>query len=198
MQRNLQRFQWGLRYFPGFCKGCSDPVGVISFTRTDRRFDPSEPPRNVAANHYGLFLARNAMATRHIGLRIWGHAALIAATAICCALVDCAAFAAWSTVVDNGSPANRVDIVFVGDGYTLSDLESGLYTGHVQQYLDYMFDASGYLADPFPRYQEFLQRPSDRRCQPGIGRRPSLERHLPRHRARRHLRDERNRSAVDD
>lgn len=35
----------------------------------------------------------------------------------------------WVTVVDNGPPANRVDIVVVGDGYTAAEL--GDYAAHV-------------------------------------------------------------------
>jgi hypothetical protein len=66
------------------------------------------------------------------------------------------ALAAWSTVVDNGPPANRVDVIFVGDGYTQADLDAGSYTDHVAQYVDYMFGASGFLADPFPRYRNFF------------------------------------------
>ena len=62
----------------------------------------------------------------------------------------------WSTLIDNGPPANRVDVVFVGDGYTQANLDAGLYTAHVQNYVDYMFGATGYLADPFPRYHKFF------------------------------------------
>lgn len=64
--------------------------------------------------------------------------------------------AAWTTVVDNGPSVNRVDIVFVGDGYTQAQLDTGIYTAHIQQYVDYMFGASDYLADPFPRYKNFF------------------------------------------
>jgi hypothetical protein len=64
--------------------------------------------------------------------------------------------AAYSTLINNGSPANRVDVIFLGDGYTQANLASGLYTGHVQNYLDYMFAAPNFLADPFPRYSKFF------------------------------------------
>ena len=64
--------------------------------------------------------------------------------------------AALATLVDNGDPANRVDIVFLGDGYTEANLAVGLYTAHVQNYLDYMFGAADFLADPFPRYKNFF------------------------------------------
>lgn len=121
----------------------------------ERRFAVSEPPRYVAAIYCRTILARNAMSTRRIGPRFPGIAALCAAIAISC-IFPVGTLASWSTVVDNGTPSNRVDVVFVGDGYTRSDLESGLYAGHVEQYLDYMFGASGYLADPFPRYKNFF------------------------------------------
>jgi hypothetical protein len=62
----------------------------------------------------------------------------------------------WQTVVANGSPANRVDIVFLGDGYTQANLNAGLYNAHIQNYLGHMFAAPSYLADPFPRYQKFF------------------------------------------
>lgn len=64
-------------------------------------------------------------------------------------------WAAPTTIVGNGDPANRVNIVFLGDGYTQSDLDAGIYDLHVQSYLDYMF-AGGVLADPFPRYKKFF------------------------------------------
>ncbi|MGD9635227.1 MAG: M64 family metallopeptidase [Pirellulales bacterium] len=64
--------------------------------------------------------------------------------------------AAWTTVIDNGSPVNRVDIVFVGDGYTQANLAAGLYSSHLDQYLDYMFGSGGNLTDPFPRYRNFF------------------------------------------
>ncbi len=64
--------------------------------------------------------------------------------------------AQFETLIDNGRSSNRVDIVFLGDGYTQSDLDLGIYESQVTGYLDYMFDSSGVLADPFPRYQNFF------------------------------------------
>ena len=61
-----------------------------------------------------------------------------------------------STLVNHGPSGNRVDIVFLGDGYTQSDLNAGTYDSHVTGYLDSMFGNTGVLADPFPRYENFF------------------------------------------
>ncbi len=63
--------------------------------------------------------------------------------------------AQFDTLLDNGPSSNRVDIVFLGDGYTTSDHLAGTYDTHVTGYLDYMF-GGGVLADPFPRYHKFF------------------------------------------
>lgn len=62
---------------------------------------------------------------------------------------------ALTTLINNGLPQNRVDIVFLGDGYTQANLNAGVYTSHVNAYLDYMFRPS-VLVDPFPRYRNFF------------------------------------------
>ena len=56
---------------------------------------------------------------------------------------------------DAARAANRVDVAFVGDGYTAADHAAGTYGAHVENYLGYMFDP-GALADPFPRYANFF------------------------------------------
>jgi hypothetical protein len=97
------------------------------------------------------------MVTRRKPLRASFVAALRAvagATVLCCATSF--SWADWSTVVDNGPAANRVDIVFVGDGYTQAQLDSGLYAAHVQEYLDYLWSDADALTDPFPRYKNFF------------------------------------------
>src|SRR5690606_6979434 len=63
--------------------------------------------------------------------------------------------AAYTTIVDNGPSANRVDIVFLGDGYTATNIAAGLYDDHVHAYLDHMFSSSR-NADPFNRYRNFF------------------------------------------
>ena len=53
-----------------------------------------------------------------------------------------------------GDSANRVDIVFLGDGYTASEIET-TYTSHILDYLSYIFDDSA-LTQPFGRYENFF------------------------------------------
>jgi hypothetical protein len=73
------------------------------------------------------------------------------------ALSACAAArAAVTTLVDNGPPSNRVDIVFVGDGYTQANLNAGVYNQHIQSYVNYMFGPGTALNDPFDRYASFF------------------------------------------
>ncbi|HEY6563150.1 MAG TPA: M64 family metallopeptidase, partial [Pirellulaceae bacterium] len=58
----------------------------------------------------------------------------------------------YQTMVSNGPSANRVDIVFVGDGYTSAEVGT-LYPQHVQSQLNHMFGGS---QAPFPRYSKFF------------------------------------------
>ena len=55
-------------------------------------------------------------------------------------------------MVDHGPSANRVDIVFIGDGYTASQVD-GIYPQHVQAQIDHLFRAG---QQPFPRYEKFF------------------------------------------
>jgi len=55
-------------------------------------------------------------------------------------------------MVDNGPTQNRVDAVFIGDGYTTSQL-GNVYLTHIGAMLNYMFGGS---QNPFPRYQKFF------------------------------------------
>ncbi len=57
------------------------------------------------------------------------------------------------TVIDNGPSANRVDMVFIGDGYQAHELDT-TYVNHIQTTLDYLF--TNPLASPFGRYQNFF------------------------------------------
>lgn len=56
---------------------------------------------------------------------------------------------AFTTILDNGPPSNRVDLVFVGDGYTAGEL--GLYAGAVDNAL-----ASLIAAEPFQSYSPLI------------------------------------------
>lgn len=65
------------------------------------------------------------------------------------------AYAAYTTVLDNGPSLNRVDVVFLGDGYTASDIAAGHFQQHVADYIDYMFTNSQ-NSEPFYRYRNFF------------------------------------------
>lgn len=59
------------------------------------------------------------------------------------------------TLIDSGPSANRVDLVFFGDGYTQSDLDAGQYATHIDSYLQYLF-SDNLLTDPFHRYRNYF------------------------------------------
>ena len=58
----------------------------------------------------------------------------------------------YFTLINNGASSNRVDVVFVGDGYTAGEIASK-YTGDVSNMVSYMF---GGTQNPFPRYNQFF------------------------------------------
>jgi hypothetical protein len=53
------------------------------------------------------------------------------------------------TIVDNGDPTNRVDLVVLGDGYTAGEMSK--YANDVQQFIQGLF-----AQDPFKEYQGFF------------------------------------------
>ena len=54
-----------------------------------------------------------------------------------------------TTILDNGPASNRIDLTFVGDGYTANQL--GLYAAHVEsQYADF------FAFEPFATYQSYF------------------------------------------
>ena len=53
------------------------------------------------------------------------------------------------TIVDNGTPANRVDITILGDGYTQAELQK--YRDDVQALMTQFFNN-----DPFREYRNFF------------------------------------------
>lgn len=55
-------------------------------------------------------------------------------------------------VLVSGSPDNRINVAFLGDGYTASELET-LYPEHIQATLRHFFDSN---QEPFPRYRNFF------------------------------------------
>jgi hypothetical protein len=62
--------------------------------------------------------------------------------------------AAYDAIFDNGPSANRVDIVFAGDGYQAAEIDT-TYVQHVDALVDYLFGGS-LLTDPFGRYEQFF------------------------------------------
>lgn len=63
--------------------------------------------------------------------------------------------ATFTTIRNNGPSSNRVDAVFLGDGYTQADLASGIYNNHIKSYLDYQF-SNTLNSDPFFRYRNYF------------------------------------------
>ncbi|MET0646519.1 MAG: M64 family metallopeptidase [Pyrinomonadaceae bacterium] len=74
-------------------------------------------------------------------------------TLLCLLAVVCAARAAAAepveTIVNNGDPANRVDIVILGDGYTAAEMSK--YRSDIQQFVRLMFEQ-----EPLKEYQRFF------------------------------------------
>lgn len=58
------------------------------------------------------------------------------------------------SIVSNGSSSNRVDIIFMGDGYTTREIGS-TYNSHIGNYLEYIFEDNP-LTQPFGRYENFF------------------------------------------
>jgi IgA Peptidase M64 len=61
---------------------------------------------------------------------------------------------ALRTIQNSGASANRVDMVFLGDGYTAGEI-STTYNNHVNAYVNYIFGGTA-LTDPFSRYRNFF------------------------------------------
>jgi hypothetical protein len=57
------------------------------------------------------------------------------------------------TILDNGPNSNRVNIVFLGDGYTTANIASGLYSTHINSMLDHMFNDG---EAPYSQYRNFF------------------------------------------
>ncbi len=57
--------------------------------------------------------------------------------------------APWTTVIDNGPYANRIDIVSLSEGYAVGDLE--MYAAHVDSLFGFIFDF-----EPFRTYRHFF------------------------------------------
>ena len=66
-------------------------------------------------------------------------------------LIGGMAKAGYTTIVDNGPSSNRVDMVFLGDGYTQADLDAGTYGRNISTAMNYFF-----AQQPLSRYQNFF------------------------------------------
>ncbi len=62
------------------------------------------------------------------------------------------AWASYATMWNNGPSSNRVDTVFLGDGYLAADLAT-VYPAHINMMLEHMFFEG---EDPFPRYRNYF------------------------------------------
>lgn len=58
----------------------------------------------------------------------------------------------YTTISESGPSSNRVDIVFLGDGYAAAEIETD-YVSHIDVMLSHMFNSG---EDPFPRYANFF------------------------------------------
>ncbi len=59
----------------------------------------------------------------------------------------------YNTLINNGASSNRVDMIFIGDGYTSSQINS-VYVDHINSTLDHFFNSS--LGSPLTRYDKFF------------------------------------------
>src|SRR5262245_60995287 len=50
-----------------------------------------------------------------------------------------------TVIRDNGSSANRVDLLILGDGYAQADIDSGKYANDVETFVTAMFAQEPYL-----------------------------------------------------
>ncbi len=60
------------------------------------------------------------------------------------------------TVRNNGPSDNRVDIVFLGDGYTQADIDAGIYADQVENVLNTYLFAPLLAAEPFSKYKNLF------------------------------------------
>ena len=91
--------------------------------------------------------ARAALSSLRRGLRLAAVGCAVTAT-----LLAGSARADYSVVSQSGDPGNRVNVVFMGDGYTADQIET-TYTHDINTVLTHMFDQG---EDPFPRYRNFF------------------------------------------
>lgn len=83
-----------------------------------------------------------------------GKTSLLHGMALCVFCLLCSrVYADYTTLVDNGPVSNRVNMVFLGDGYQAGEELETIYPQHIDVLLHHMFEES---EDPFPRYESFF------------------------------------------
>ncbi|MEX2140608.1 MAG: M64 family metallopeptidase [Pirellulales bacterium] len=72
-------------------------------------------------------------------------------------LLSAEAGASHTTVINNGPNSNRVNVVFLGDGYTAAQINT-VYPAHIVAMTNHMFNPPpGILTrDPYPRYKNYF------------------------------------------
>ena len=84
-------------------------------------------------------------------IRIWQGASVLLAI-LFIGTIDVSA-QTLTTMINNGASSNRVDMIFIGDGYQASELSS-TYVSHINTTVSHFF--SNPLSSPFGRYQNFF------------------------------------------
>ena len=82
----------------------------------------------------------------------WG---LVAQLALALLFVS-PALASHITIINNGPNSNRVNVVFLGDGYTASEINT-TYPAHIVAMTNYMFNPPSVLnSEPYPTYKNYF------------------------------------------
>ena len=99
----------------------------------------------------GALVAENPAGTV---LPRWGIRVALATVLVLQWAACVASGATYTTMVNSGSSSNRVNMVFIGDGYTSAQISAGTYRNHVNAMISHMFSSA--TQDPFPRYRNFF------------------------------------------
>lgn len=63
----------------------------------------------------------------------------------------------FETIIDNGPTGNRVDLVILGDGYDVNDINDGIYQSHVYSIINRFFLIYGFFSQsPLDEYASFF------------------------------------------
>ena len=63
----------------------------------------------------------------------------------------------FETIIDNGPTWNRVDLVIIGDGYDVNDINKGIYAGDVNSVINRFFLIYGFFSQsPLDEYASFF------------------------------------------